>query len=546
MYSFSLWWSKTSISHALHDRLYSTRARFLYGPGFFDPQSTGILADTINRLDNFPRRIKDATPFSGFRSLERELRVRSMKLLSLDELKTEVQRKTSTGSGVDPQEVLTIPMSKWSDNKIYRSFLRARQVYDHKKEIKESIEDGLQQAINKKGTADDFHVFFSTHHLEHWKTYLVHSRMRSKWGEYLRCNMDWDWDLSRSLKNLFQAEDPMSVSYTAAQTSIPKQVRVLYNTETGKARYRTFYAGPSEEDVSAPLQTNSALAPSGQFAALISVSTDPRQQHQADVRNPNESSISASLFPSSTSIPSKTEHAKASTVSPLTPEEFPPEVAPNDELLLITPNASQSTSTIAMQQADMTIIPKATHALAPLALVQHIETEDVSPEYKVSSDGFENGARMSAYCDSIEDVDEVPPSASITTYNESESSEESSPAIVQEIRGDDGYSICAESKDSDFLSNRGINAEEVQGDILDVTINTLETKSFKRVRISYKNASGEVNYRMFLASPSNENLERGSGPEESLESTQACTLMPDQEVVGYAGGMGCASIMGEC
>lgn len=468
-----------------------------------------------------------------------------MKLLSLDELKTKVQRKTSTGSGVDPQEVLTIPMSKWSDNKIYRSFLRARQVYDHKKEIKESIEDGLQQAIVQKGTADNFYVSPDTHHIEHWKTYLVHSRMRRKWGEYLRCNMDWDWDLSLSLKSLFQAEDPVSTSDTAAQASIPKQVRVLYTTETGEARYRTFYAGPSEEDVSTPFQTNSALTPSGQFAALISVGTEPRQQDRADVRSLSESYLSASFFPSSTSIPGKTEHAKASTAIAHTPEEFPSVVAPNYDLLLITPSASQS-STIGTQQAAMTIIPEPTCALASFALTQHIETEDISPRYKVSHDGFVNGKRMSAYCESIEDDDEAQPSALITTYNESESSEESSPAIVQEIRGDDGYSICAESKDSDFLSNRVINAEEVQGDILDVTINTLETKSFKKVRISYKNASGEVNYRMFLASPSNENLVRGSGPEESLKSTQACTLMPDQEVVEYAGGMGCASIMGEC
>lgn len=101
-----------------------------------------------------------------------------------------------------------------------------------------------------------------------WAFYKEKCRVRSKWGEYLRCSMDWDWDTGSCLKHLFKVErllypntvdlelieangrdrDILQVKIGGARTTMPEGIQVPYKDEFGRTWYKTFYPGPSSED----------------------------------------------------------------------------------------------------------------------------------------------------------------------------------------------------------------------------------------------------------------------------------------------------------
>ena len=75
--------------------------------------------------------------------------------------------------------------------------------------------------------------------------------MRNIWGQVLRSNFDWDWDLSGSLKRLFKIDTPLQgklsltgnnldVSIATRCDGPPKEIRVAYMTETGETKYQTY------------------------------------------------------------------------------------------------------------------------------------------------------------------------------------------------------------------------------------------------------------------------------------------------------------------
>lgn len=103
-----------------------------------------------------------------------------------------------------------------------------------------------------------------------WGHYQLRCCSRHKWGQYLRSNMDWDWDLGACMQRLFIIEKQtrvgpspdaqattvsmpgidvdartagtLKISMGEAQGSVLKEVHVTYKTTTGETQYLTFTA----------------------------------------------------------------------------------------------------------------------------------------------------------------------------------------------------------------------------------------------------------------------------------------------------------------
>lgn len=101
-----------------------------------------------------------------------------------------------------------------------------------------------------------------------WPHYQLYCLSRFKWGQYLRSNMDWDWDLGSCMKRLFKlekqtrvgsslgtqissasrpgidvdagTEGTLKISMGEAEGSLPREVKVAYKTATGETQYLTF------------------------------------------------------------------------------------------------------------------------------------------------------------------------------------------------------------------------------------------------------------------------------------------------------------------
>lgn len=137
----------------------------------------------------------------------------------------------------------------------------------------------------------------------YWKGYKKLQRKRHRMGEYCRSNLDWDWDLSSSLKRLFRIDRPRSSSrpegavhqgdkgvptihrginggtlevsiHEKAPNVLEKVVRIRYETEAGEVRYKTFHAEPSVEDVTSgagadPKPRPSSAQETGKLASRV-------------------------------------------------------------------------------------------------------------------------------------------------------------------------------------------------------------------------------------------------------------------------------------
>lgn len=97
-----------------------------------------------------------------------------------------------------------------------------------------------------------------------WAKYQLRRTSRHKWGQYLRSNMDWDWDLGTCMRRLFKVEPTREGHSPATQCSpatyseidmdekqgatwrleaqgrLPKEVQIAYKTETGETQYMSF------------------------------------------------------------------------------------------------------------------------------------------------------------------------------------------------------------------------------------------------------------------------------------------------------------------
>lgn len=112
--------------------------------------------------------------------------------------------------------------------------------------------------------------------LSDWYYYKRDRLRRNDWAKYLSSNIDWDWDLAKSLRRLYKLDRrPASSAYphwqppvagvisdgelvgvqgrtwniksAAADTELPTEVRIEYRTKAGEFHYVTFIPKSSEQ-----------------------------------------------------------------------------------------------------------------------------------------------------------------------------------------------------------------------------------------------------------------------------------------------------------
>lgn len=96
-----------------------------------------------------------------------------------------------------------------------------------------------------------------------WAYYQLRRSSRHLWGQYLRSNMDWDWNLGTCMRHLFKVERRTRVGPAfsspeinvdaegeetwnlKAQETLPNEVRIAYETKDGEMQYVSFVPASS-------------------------------------------------------------------------------------------------------------------------------------------------------------------------------------------------------------------------------------------------------------------------------------------------------------
>ena len=121
-----------------------------------------------------------------------------------------------------------------------------------------------------------------------WGNYKLLCRYRHQWGQYLRSDLEWDWDVAGSLRRLFRIKSSAAiVSYHISHSSIavtggeslriskegtlsvaveriPKVVEIQYKSASGKMRYKSVPVNISTEDVSSTASLDDVLGRVGE------------------------------------------------------------------------------------------------------------------------------------------------------------------------------------------------------------------------------------------------------------------------------------------
>lgn len=130
-----------------------------------------------------------------------------------------------------------------------RTLYRARQVQVSEDEVTKEFRDARSE-------------FWEMGHrktLDVWDGYKHYCHRRNTWAPYFHSNLDWDWDISGSLKRLYKFDNPTqpvanhrpstdiaadgtmwNITARDSQKDIPVEVRIIYTTETGETQYMTF------------------------------------------------------------------------------------------------------------------------------------------------------------------------------------------------------------------------------------------------------------------------------------------------------------------
>lgn len=222
----------------------------------------------------FPRRIWNTTSPGNtpiiLRSYLTICTARNRRILaSLDELRR------------DAGDSMALKYGSLSNPLIYLTFI-------------DESEDGLQRSLDRARSIpvienDLTREFLRAREISHpidlwsWEHYKELQLKRHRMGEYCCSNLDWDWDTASCLKRLFRIDRPkkcpnpdfakqqqgmvlsatidvpvarggsdgrtLDVTIPEKGPNVLEKIRVRYKTETGEVRYKTFYAGPSVEDV---------------------------------------------------------------------------------------------------------------------------------------------------------------------------------------------------------------------------------------------------------------------------------------------------------
>lgn len=193
-----------------------------------------------------PRSIRATTPERNdppiISSYLREWKMRSHRLLFCPgELDREVQDSLSDLQQLEnlmESEMTIEPPLQFKEEEWRRSLLRARQAQVPTSDLTCEFVN-CRESPHTSGGNDHFY----------WTWYKKSSRMRKSWGEQCRSNLDWEWNPSRSLKNLFKIEDSLEVTINEPRSNPPNVVHICYTTEAGELKYMTYYPGSSGKDV---------------------------------------------------------------------------------------------------------------------------------------------------------------------------------------------------------------------------------------------------------------------------------------------------------
>lgn len=145
-----------------------------------------------------------------------------------------------------------------------RTLYRARQVQVSEDEVTKEFRDARSE-------------FWEMGHrktLDVWDNYKHYCHRRNTWAPYFRSNLDWDWDISGSLKRLYKFDNPTqpvtnhrpstdiaadgtrwNITARDSQKDIPVEVRIIYTTETGETQYMTFTRDVKSPEVSTGVRT---------------------------------------------------------------------------------------------------------------------------------------------------------------------------------------------------------------------------------------------------------------------------------------------------
>ena len=112
-----------------------------------------------------------------------QARIRTALLLhNLDKLRDEVQLSWSrTDKGIREGKIREIDWNEW-ERKLLRSLEGARRAQCREDIFPEEILEDLLP----------------------WNDHVNSVRAKHSWGQYVRSNLDWDWDPSKSLHQLFK------------------------------------------------------------------------------------------------------------------------------------------------------------------------------------------------------------------------------------------------------------------------------------------------------------------------------------------------------
>ena len=133
---------------------------------------------------------------------------------------------------------------------------RLRSLLDQARRVRVLRDDLTKEFLFRRDRSP-----YTEDNLKAWKWYQRHQKHKHYWGQALRCNCDWNSDLSRSLMRLFGRSGQILIRLSEMQDDgrvkgafksiVPEVLTVEYTDEKGEIRYKTFRADPSLEDVTA-------------------------------------------------------------------------------------------------------------------------------------------------------------------------------------------------------------------------------------------------------------------------------------------------------
>lgn len=250
-----------------------------------------VLICRVFNITALPRRYREATEWYDeappIQNLIEAAKQRTWRLLrSFDELEREVWGCVSqNNSFTSPGKMDAIPFWLRHDDfgeiwwKHWESTLtRARRVQVPENVLTEEFREARRIGLKGDPAVEEKWRFDCDE--RNWPHYKLYRLSRHKWGQYLRSDMDWDWDLGSCMKRLFKiekqtrvgsspgtqissasrtgidvdagTEGTLNISMGEAQGSLPREVNIAYKTRTGDTHYLTFTQPSSLVQLSVP------------------------------------------------------------------------------------------------------------------------------------------------------------------------------------------------------------------------------------------------------------------------------------------------------